>query len=743
MNKTELVNRITKQIGVPEIDTKILLEVLLNKLAKILKTGDSAEIEEIGTFHLIKGEFNKNTEAKGGEKKALIDLIAYSPVKKFDPASDEILIFNIPNLSADNYSTVDSLFTMSVGKPIIPLGQDPNADLFIPRSEIEKWRLIESKVDKLLSEASLYTGNVKPGDFIKLPDPELEEQNLKVNWIDKSGKGTSIELDELLEDDSKENMDENLSWNFGEDSRNQFSERLTANENKSPENFNSADDKNKTDKPEQEEIPELNHGINWNFGGSKFRDKLKQNNEKESDAEEFEEWSNSVINNEEKNENAKEIDANQDIFEPNQLNAENEPENSLDINYPFDDFEIPKYEVNEEEEIGNFKRVKSLNSEISDKDFKKNLKNKISWESNENDGFNLQSSDEKSKNDFTRVQSKTVEYGYTLDDLKKLNEKNFKRAETPEAADKYEGRKEDMTLKEKTDIYNEEHKSEPGEETDNLSGSEHEIDSGEKETIIDYDNERVDESIEERTNVMRNVEDKDEAIQEAIDFVTKKRDLIKEYAEPKRKKGFKIAAAVLGVIIIIVALLIKFGPNTQLVDNTQINKAEVPQSFKTVIDRTYDIPVEYPYARNDAALKSDFEAISSSIFSTKLKPPEVKQSDIAANQQADKKVISKQVEKPKEINKPPAAVKHNSSAMNSTGVQVEQYIFKYGNDYVVQISSWPQKNQAEKQVKLYESHGFDSFIETAQIPGRGTWYRVKVGNFKTLAQARNFIKGNH
>ena len=48
---------------------------------------------------------------------------------------------------------------------------------------------------------------------------------------------------------------------------------------------------------------------------------------------------------------------------------------------------------------------------------------------------------------------------------------------------------------------------------------------------------------------------------------------------------------------------------------------------------------------------------------------------------------------------------------------------------------------AEKEIASYLSNGHNAFIEEADLEGK-IWYRVRVGNFKTLEEAKQFRKSN-
>src|SRR5882724_5298984 len=55
--------------------------------------------------------------------------------------------------------------------------------------------------------------------------------------------------------------------------------------------------------------------------------------------------------------------------------------------------------------------------------------------------------------------------------------------------------------------------------------------------------------------------------------------------------------------------------------------------------------------------------------------------------------------------------------------------------YTVQIGASQREEEAKKIVKSLISKGYPAFIKAAEIPGKGTWYRIRVGTFKTREEA--------
>lgn len=64
-------------------------------------------------------------------------------------------------------------------------------------------------------------------------------------------------------------------------------------------------------------------------------------------------------------------------------------------------------------------------------------------------------------------------------------------------------------------------------------------------------------------------------------------------------------------------------------------------------------------------------------------------------------------------------------------------IFTDGYKYCIQTSSWRNKFKAESEVQKLKSQGYNAFIVEANLPELdGIWYRVRVGFFDSLDEAR-------
>ncbi len=60
--------------------------------------------------------------------------------------------------------------------------------------------------------------------------------------------------------------------------------------------------------------------------------------------------------------------------------------------------------------------------------------------------------------------------------------------------------------------------------------------------------------------------------------------------------------------------------------------------------------------------------------------------------------------------------------------------------YTLQIASYQEKEMAEDDIKKMKQRGYAAFIVASDLPGKGTWYRVRLGSFSSKASAEKLQK---
>jgi cell division septation protein DedD len=58
--------------------------------------------------------------------------------------------------------------------------------------------------------------------------------------------------------------------------------------------------------------------------------------------------------------------------------------------------------------------------------------------------------------------------------------------------------------------------------------------------------------------------------------------------------------------------------------------------------------------------------------------------------------------------------------------------------FTLQAGSFEKKEHAEELFQELQKKGYPVFLEKADLKGKGVWYRVKLGEFSTRAEAEKF-----
>jgi cell division protein FtsN len=163
----------------------------------------------------------------------------------------------------------------------------------------------------------------------------------------------------------------------------------------------------------------------------------------------------------------------------------------------------------------------------------------------------------------------------------------------------------------------------------------------------------------------------------------------------------------------------------------------------TYVDRNYDVPISYPYSQSESEV--ELHGLSSDILAAQL-PKEQSGIDesttkVIRNKETSPPVTTEKVTPPPVTNEtkniPQKVVTDIAPSKNRE--QVAQNVFKYDRTYAVQVAAFGTKKGAEDGAAKYIKSGYTAFVEEAVVNGKN-WYRLRVGGFKTLEEAKQFQK---
>lgn len=65
---------------------------------------------------------------------------------------------------------------------------------------------------------------------------------------------------------------------------------------------------------------------------------------------------------------------------------------------------------------------------------------------------------------------------------------------------------------------------------------------------------------------------------------------------------------------------------------------------------------------------------------------------------------------------------------------------QYSGKYTIQLGSHRSLEEAEAFAEGFKVRGYNPIINEAELPNRGIWYRVSLGVFETVSEAKEFVK---
>lgn len=218
--------------------------------------------------------------------------------------------------------------------------------------------------------------------------------------------------------------------------------------------------------------------------------------------------------------------------------------------------------------------------------------------------------------------------------------------------------------------------------------------------------------------------------------------LVSEHKPQQTKVKKSILWGVLSTIFVVVVgvslYIYRFGIPPAIDEYLNpVRREELPPIVATVIERDYFVPVSYPYAPVLTAGAFPVLSTDSSLFMQKSITPTgnpVKKDSIV--QIIPKTEASKTEGKPA-IPEQPKVKPPESNNKTAPSSIVKDNIFKEGDIYTVQVSSWPNWNKADDEIRRLSGLGYPAYIQEAVIPGRGKWYRVRVGKYYNLQEAED------
>lgn len=686
MNRKKLQEKLVKIIGGLETDKSFLLNAFITKLFESLNAGQKIKINNLGYFHKIRfklSSINKNDFNIKDED--LSNIIVFSESENLDELLSEDQIFFESLKLEIEYSSSNNLFSISIGKEFLNSNLIQTDKILIPISQNEYLDLLESKIINLINNSEILENNQSDIPCLNI-NIEKDEKDFTVQIPKNIVEDEQIEFIPKTEDLVIEESEESTVNDFTEFLSDQNFDFTSLTEERIEEAVETIN---------EDEIPLIDQSKDFDFNfdvsdqqtdDSVFNDllKLQEIDEQIEDNNIYAEEKDNII------------ESDIDIGK-NDLSAEITDEDEMEISSEISWDKIISEISSDEDEISfenilNEEKELISETEISDED---NSFNKIE---------NL--------TDTTTHESQI----YDRDETTVSEDKDI----IEEIISEVQSESDEEAITISKDFSSDEDQDELLENVDENI-----------ETILEedrFDEETIDEEL---VNEDELIDEKELAsVEEDLLAKPQRAEVIEK--EPAQGKSNKIwYLLIIFSVLSTTGLIYYFFPQYFQIfsKSVEVINPTITEKNVTKIERDFSIPITYPYPPIE--FESENKIINQikvdTVINVETKNDEsssqIQLSEVKKNIQEDKQDLNKQLTTPTTFN---------------NGGRVSETISKSGDLFVVQIASFKSEPVAKKEADKLKSKGYSAFVERAEIPNRGVWYRVKVGGFKSEEETKNF-----
>ena len=709
MNLHELKIKIAEVLGVSDSEKELAFDVFTYQTFFVLDEEETLKVPDVGFFQYKKRPFKIGDKMISGENAASGNTLVFAPLSE-DLSSGSYSLFltiDIPHQKKDLFELDESVFSIGVGKPILPIAKDSTGKNNTETSYALLKKSIEERVGEIISDSEHLTNFDIWEDYLSNIDLD------SVKSVPKSSSTLHKLTDDIdySEDDISPNMDEPEDYKFPDvDDIPDADDDLSKLESEL-EDFSALENYDEDlSKPEQ--LPEETETIR--IKPNTFHDETDSADEElehvENESESFDEEPGLV------DEDPEDVYENLEHFEEESEPVEEEPE---DVKEPISIDDHFEEEPETEEKLV----------------------------------------DEKIEVPVVPLSRKTKEDKFWgMEDFKTTSEKHTEEDEGPDEDD------ENIDWDWGDDLLN---KDDAGA----IDVNEFEKSVGEDDELEEIDEKLTTQSEERNTNLfvkleksLSGVPEEDELVEddsdeEAVDDEviaaptkrmreTSMKNVIYEADKVERNygsddDGFKakflknstIIFGALAVLIILIMIFVVPGEDKPTQQSTNIAPENQSSDVVTRESSTGEIQQGAEAAQN----------IPDNLDENPIE-------ERTRQMQESSNITPTTTDKPKQeitTNKP--AQTATNIPVNDNGLYrnipnestVRGLIFTDGSKYYVQVSSWPISDKAETEARRLRGLGYDAFIVKAYIQKyRSTWYRVKIGSFNSVYEADRFLQNN-
>lgn len=164
-----------------------------------------------------------------------------------------------------------------------------------------------------------------------------------------------------------------------------------------------------------------------------------------------------------------------------------------------------------------------------------------------------------------------------------------------------------------------------------------------------------------------------------------------------------------------------------------------PKSVDDIVGRP---SVDYTYpevltgsGNHPSAIRVKPSGVSAEDYARR--PPEVETPEPAAAEPTEPVAEKTTVKFPQEVPSEPVAAE--AETPEPTPPPAPPVTVKPKGDFAIQLGSYPTPTEASQVLARWKKKGYAAYQVIADIPGRGQWYRVRLGGFPNRVDAKKYL----
>lgn len=184
----EILKRFSRILGIAESEGRLSIEIFAKNFSQKFEFGDEIEIDAIGYFSLkkMKSGFGKQDEYQ--------NVLVFSK-ERISQQNKNALIFFLPEQKSSGFSSIDSYLNLSLGKTLFDPEKIDDTQFGHSSSANELMALVESKVEKLISQSTIFQHTTEAQQEFTFP--KISEENIAK--VEKADDQITVDVGNELE----------------------------------------------------------------------------------------------------------------------------------------------------------------------------------------------------------------------------------------------------------------------------------------------------------------------------------------------------------------------------------------------------------------------------------------------------------------------------------------------------------------------------------------------------------------